>query len=331
MFLKPVEVPFYIEQYQAYVRRLPPSKLRNDLEAQLKKYWTGFKGEKLLEPILASFPDKDYLTFHDLRLFNGVHYFQIDYLILTEKFILILEVKNIAGTLTLDFLAHTLTRTLKNKREVFQDPTVQSEMLSRQLQDWLAEHCGYLPEIPVENFVVFASPATFIRFLNANNSEEQKVIRSSQMKKKTAAINSRMTTKVSSSKMLKSVSDELLKNHHPKILDLVGDGSVRLEELIKGVQCPYCDYIPMTRLHRNWKCPSCQQTSPKAYLQALRDYQLLMGPKITTQDCKQFLQLDSASTSKYLLQTIHPNYSGNTKDRMYYLSSSENTSSENRR
>ncbi|MET1250129.1 nuclease-related domain-containing protein [Sporolactobacillus sp. STCC-11] len=323
MFLKPVELPFYIEQYQAYVRRLPPSKLRNDLEAQYKKYWTGFKGEKLLEPILASLPDKDYLTIHDLRLFNGVHYFQIDYLVLTAKFILILEVKNIAGTLTLDFLSHSLTRTLNNKREVFQDPTVQSEMLSRQLQDWLAEHCDYLPEIPVEDLVVFASPATFIRFLNANNHKEQKVIRSSQMKKKVAAINSRMTTRIISSKMLRSVSEELLKNHHPKTLDLIGDGSVSVEELIKGVQCPYCECIPMIRLHRNWKCPSCQQTSPKAYLRALRDYRLLMGSKITTQDCKEFLQLASSSTSKYLLQTTHPNHSGNTRARMYYLSSSE--------
>ncbi|MCQ2009451.1 NERD domain-containing protein [Sporolactobacillus sp. STSJ-5] len=319
MFLKTVEVPVYIEQYQAYVRRLPPSQLRHNLESQFKKYWTGFRGEQMLEPLLASLPDKEYLIFHDLRLFNGVHYFQIDYLILTAKFILVLEVKNIAGTLTLDFLAHILTRLLNNKREIFQDPTVQSEMLKKQLQDWLAEHCGYLPGMPVEDIVVFASPSTFIRFINAINHEDQKVIRSSQLKKKTIAINNQLNSRVISSKMLKSVSKELIKGHHPKTLDLIRDGTVSCVDLIKGVRCPHCDYIPMIRLHRNWKCPSCRQTAPKAYFQALQDYRLLMGPKITTQDCKQFLQLESTSTSKYLLQTMHPNYTGNTSNRTYYL------------
>lgn len=103
MFIKPVKMPYYIKQYEAYSRRLRPGPLRDEIEQTTKKYKAGFKGEKFIGNFLDSLSIKDSFLFHDLRLFNGVHYFQIDFLLLTLYFFLILEVKNIFGTMTLDF------------------------------------------------------------------------------------------------------------------------------------------------------------------------------------------------------------------------------------
>ncbi|RYL95100.1 NERD domain-containing protein [Sporolactobacillus sp. THM7-4] len=319
MFVKPVEIPYYFKQYEAYARRLPPGPLRNDIEEQIRKYKIGFNGEKSIEPYLRSILDKDCLVFHDLRLFNGIHCFQIDFLILTLKVFILLEVKNIAGTLTLDFLSHNLVRKFNQKTEAFQDPTVQSETLKQQLQDWLAVHCDKVPEMPIEDIVVFAGPGTFVHCLNATAHQDQKIVRGPQVRKKILEITNRYPAKILTPKIIKSLSEHLIKSHQPKKIDLISSGRMTSDNLLKGVRCPHCSHIPMTRINKNWKCPACQKTSPKAYINTLRDYRLINGPKITNHQLRDLLILDSESTAKYLLRSLNLKYEGKNKNRIYYL------------
>ncbi|MFD2693304.1 nuclease-related domain-containing protein [Sporolactobacillus shoreicorticis] len=42
---------------------------------------------------LSHLPDKDFHIFHNLRLYDHVDYFQIDFLVLCDRYALILEVK----------------------------------------------------------------------------------------------------------------------------------------------------------------------------------------------------------------------------------------------
>lgn len=319
MFVKPVKMPYFIKQYEAYLRRLRPGPLRDEIEQKAKKYKAGFNGEKFVGKFLNSLSIKDSCLFYDLRLFNGIHYFQIDFLLLTLSFFLILEVKNILGTMTLDFSSHSMIRKFNQKSDIFQDPTVQSEMLKQQFQDWMADHCAYVPDIPVEDLVVFAGPSTFVDFSNITTNQERKIVRGPQINKKIMDIFAQYPTSVTNKQTLKLLSQQLINSHHPKKIDLISSGMVKPGDLLKGVRCPHCGHIPMQRMNRNWKCPSCFQTSPKAHLDAFRDYCLINGPKITNKQCREFLLLDSSSNARYLLQSLDLKYEGRTRKRVYYL------------
>ncbi|WP_430103751.1 nuclease-related domain-containing protein [Peribacillus simplex] len=73
----------------------------------------GYNGEYRVFQSLKSLPEKEYLLFHDLRLFGSPFPFQMDILILTSSFLLILEVKNMAGEI---FKCSAFTMERKSKK-----------------------------------------------------------------------------------------------------------------------------------------------------------------------------------------------------------------------
>ncbi|WP_353957948.1 nuclease-related domain-containing protein [Peribacillus sp. ACCC06369] len=76
------------------MRRLPPGHAKQPaIIADIKKIKAGYNGEYRVFQSLIALPEKEYLLFHDLRLIGSPFPFQIDILILTSSFLLILEVK----------------------------------------------------------------------------------------------------------------------------------------------------------------------------------------------------------------------------------------------
>ncbi|MDA6162049.1 nuclease-related domain-containing protein, partial [Escherichia coli] len=72
---------------------------------------------------LSHLPDKEFTILHDLRLFNGSTYS----LILSPYFALIIEVKNILGTLLFDETFNQFIRTRNEKEEGFPNPLIQAK------------------------------------------------------------------------------------------------------------------------------------------------------------------------------------------------------------
>jgi hypothetical protein len=90
--------PIKVLKLYALLRRILPNQpLRQDIESELMKIEAGYKRELSLDYHLSFLPDKEYIILHNIRLSYKTFYFQIDTLILHTNFILILEVKNIAG------------------------------------------------------------------------------------------------------------------------------------------------------------------------------------------------------------------------------------------
>nr|WP_276310196.1 nuclease-related domain-containing protein [Bacillus salacetis] len=90
------------------------------------------------------------------RLFDGTHYFQIDSVIITGKYILIVETKNMPGTLNFDTEFNQLIRTNEKVEEAFSDPMIQVKRHKAQLRKWLA--CLHLSHLPIESLVVISTP-----------------------------------------------------------------------------------------------------------------------------------------------------------------------------
>lgn len=100
MFIKEFSLPLEIQKTQILCKWLPEEHPRRlQVENDLSRLLRGYKGEKAMTYYLDFLPNKDFYIFHNLRLPSGKYFFQIDYLILTKQYALILECKNFYGTL----------------------------------------------------------------------------------------------------------------------------------------------------------------------------------------------------------------------------------------
>ena len=92
MILKERQVPDIVEKLEALLRRLPPDHAKKDtIDKELARYTAGYAGELRLNYPL-SFLDNNYYTLHDVRIFDGSHYVQMDTSILHQCCFFILEV-----------------------------------------------------------------------------------------------------------------------------------------------------------------------------------------------------------------------------------------------
>ena len=124
----------------------------------------GYWGEQSVRSILEVLPKNEYFIFHDLRLQGKPYPFQIDLLVLSSFFFLILEVKNMAGELYFDDSFKQIIRTLNDQNEAFDDPVLQVNLQRKQLLAWLS--AKKLPPIPIETLVVSANSKAVLRAEN---------------------------------------------------------------------------------------------------------------------------------------------------------------------
>jgi hypothetical protein len=86
---------------EALLRRLPKNHVkRTKIMEELSRRWAGYKGEASLDFHLRNLDEKNYLILHDLNLPDGKYNCQIDALLLSPNFALIIEIKNMTGKLT---------------------------------------------------------------------------------------------------------------------------------------------------------------------------------------------------------------------------------------
>jgi hypothetical protein len=318
MIKKPRKVPKQIEQLEAILKRLAPDHLKvPELSANLSKRLAGYKGEKGLDYPLSFLADEQYHIFHDLRLFDGTHYFQIDTLILSQRLILLLEVKNIMGTLYFDSNFNQLIRTLDEKKEPFPDPIIQSDRHCDQLRKWLLLY--NFMKIPIESLVVISSSRTILDTSPNNEQIYNKVIHSGKLPFKIKSLNELYHKERLNRRVFLELSNELLNGHRELEVNILKQYKIDKSELIKGVQCPDCFVIPMERGKGNWVCLSCGLVSKCAHVPALKDYSILIGTTITNQEARDFLKIPSSTVVKKLLISMGIKSVGKNKGRVYIL------------
>ena len=316
LICKPRKVPRINQQFEALLRRLPMDHMkREQIAADFAKRQAGFAGEQSLDYPL-SFLEEDFYIFHDLRLFDGSHYFQIDTLILCKGFILILEVKNIQGTLFFDTDFNQLIRTKSDMTEAFPDPLLQVERQHSQLFKWLNNY--KLSKIPIETLIVISSPRTILQTAPNNHPLYEKVIHSAKLPSIISSFREKHPP-ILKSIQLNRLADNIIQNHHPLETDILAQYFIEREEIIKGVFCYGCSHVPISRRNGIWYCPQCGKASRDAHLQALADYFLLFGNSITNHSARDFLCVGSSSTVNKILRTLNFSSKGTNRWRVYHF------------
>ncbi|MCD7035399.1 NERD domain-containing protein [Metabacillus sp. GX 13764] len=317
MIIKERTKPTVMLQLEALLRRLPAQhRKRSQIEADLARYTAGYNGEKSIDYHLSFLPEKEFFILHDLRLPSASHFFQMDTLILHANFILILEVKNISGTLVFDQNFHQLIRRIGEKEEAFPDPFLQAARHKKQLQQWLATK--YFNDIPLEFLVVISSPSTLIKMVTFNQSFYKKIVHSAVICDRINELLLIQRSPLLEQTSIRRLSRLLQKNHTIKLKPVLEQYQLKLSDCSTGVYCPSCLALPMNRIHGKWVCRECTRQSEKAYLSSLEDYFLLTNsPAISNKEFRSFLNIHSKTMAFNLLSASGLKHVNARKSRVY--------------
>ncbi|TYS70374.1 NERD domain-containing protein [Sutcliffiella horikoshii] len=288
MIVKERDFPVNILFLQAIERRLKedhPSMPRvKELIAKLIK---GYKGESAIDYPLSQFQNQN---------------FHIDTLLLSANFISLLEVKNMGGTIYFDRKFNQLTQTYMGNVKYYQCPIIQVSNQERLLKQWIEQFD--IPSLPLTSFVVISNPSCMIQADPGDKSTNQKVIHGHFLPTKIEQQQTISNKQILSNEVIHNLASTIMKHHKVKPTLTLRQLNITPSELLSGVQCSSCMFIPMQRTHSFWYCPKCNYKSKRAHIQALRDYCLLFNETISNKEAREFLLVSSTNVIKRILSSI---------------------------
>jgi ribosomal protein L37AE/L43A len=316
LIMKRLQVPVSILQRMALLRMLPHHHIvRKDVIRDLKKFMKGYYGERDCCYYLSLLPDEKYLIFHALRLKDKKE-FQMDIVLLSRAFILIIEVKNIAGKLIFKKGSDQVIQVYENEETGLPNPIAQVNRQRSQFLNWLNK--WKIKGLPVEHLVINSKTSTIIETTPDNMQIFNHLIFAEKLLEKIQELEERHPTPQTTQKTLTSLSDFLLQEHLDTISNLSEIYNLSKKDLIIGVNCPLCKNSIMKWTAGNWVCIKCKSISKTAHLQTVDDYFFIIGPTITRREFREFLQIESDVCARRKLLSLNLPHTGTKRGTKYY-------------
>lgn len=298
------------------IKRLPKDfsmKEKMRIEDQLYRIQAGFSGELKVDRYLESIEylhSKIVLTDLHLSTRSGKT-FQIDTLIVSRKYILILEVKNIKGDLYFKTNPHFLLRKLNDDSTRMECPITQMEVAKINLSHWLKQN-GIHMEVHGE--VVLSNQSAFIKEI----PESSPVI---YMKRLTILLQEMeslpdLLDEPQLQEIVKRISEQ--KNNY-KPLPLCKTFNINPADLKIGQLCKKCNEKLVYKTERIRFCLYCEVEQPNNHKELMIDWFLLVDNSITNEQCRYFFDVKEQHHVRYILKTFGLIKKGKGKNARYYL------------
>ncbi|TMW72171.1 nuclease-related domain-containing protein [Alteribacter natronophilus] len=318
MFIKPIDKPLRLLKLEALARRLPHNHPKHqEILQKLYRAEAGYSGEKSLHYYLTQKAGRQYRILHSVKLNTLGHDFQMDFLLLHQTHLLILEVKNIAGTLRFEPDRHQVIWTKPdNSVKVLPDFYLQAIIQKEHLANWISE--ADLPQIPINPLVVISNPNCRLEIPPQFNNHPsiRNMIRSAYLPTR---LSSELNQHSKATFSLSKLESLILEHNLPDDQCILKETGVKPGELTTGVLCPACLNKRMIKHRYRWLCSHCGKKSRNAHVDTLIDFSLLVGPLITNIEFRWFAQIESASTAKHLLRELKLPVAGHNRGRFYSL------------
>ncbi|TMW72204.1 nuclease-related domain-containing protein [Alteribacter natronophilus] len=320
---KPRPASLQLLTAEAALRRISSSHPKYPfIELDLRKAKAGVKGEKSVAHFLSLINLTDKFVYHNLRLKrDDQHHFELDTLIISPHYLLIIEVKYFSGEwVELREYPNQLTQfTYEQTRRTYEDPILQVKEQRKNLANWLVRR--NLPSLPIEYLVIMPNSSCELRF-HENYKEYKRVIRLPSLEQNLISFD---TFHKRSSGIPKSdinlLDERLLAEHCPPASHGITRYALQEDEIKKGIHCPQCRSIPMIRKKCTWHCPFCDYFSSAKIpgRETLMDYFLLVNDTINNRQVRDFCLVDTPRQARNLLRGLNLEYCGSTKGRVYLL------------
>ncbi|WP_059172444.1 nuclease-related domain-containing protein [Bacillus sp. FJAT-27445] len=316
MLIKARGVPIWIQCLEALLKLLPQDhRLIPDIRRNLKYRRKGYKGEKSSDYYAQLLDPKHFLILHDLCLdHNGLH-FQIDSLILTTRFIIVIEIKTLEGELFFNGETGQLTVSRHETISGADNPLVQALNHCNQLKDWLITH--KLKDMSMEHLAIISNTQSVIRCSNRETANHVGTDKSLPLK--VMELSKRYKKELLTDKELKRTAKALKKAHSPKPIKIMDFFKLNQDEFLTGNPCPNCDNRPMKRKKAYWQCLNCHTKAKDVHKEIIAAYLLIISPVISVKECCRFLHLPSSQVARRLLVSMGLVASGINKGRVYSL------------
>ncbi|WP_047981156.1 nuclease-related domain-containing protein [Ornithinibacillus contaminans] len=302
--------------YEALFRCLKPNYRKHKfLIEEHANYLAGYRGEKSADYTLSIYPQKDAFIYQDLRLKNGSFFFQIDTLIVTNKFMLILEIKNLKSEIEYDSTTQQLIQHDGERKKGYKSPILQAQTQKLHLTNWLQQF--NLPPIPIETIAVLSNPSTILSY-TGDKDISNKLIHLETLHSKLAELYSTFISEKYDQNTLRKLNKLLLREDTPYKPNLLKQFNILPEHLIDGIACPSCNIFPMQYSKRRWNCSQCGSEDKNAHERLILDYFLLHKSVIRNKECRDLLKIDSQKTAHRLLNSMNLKYSGENSGRKYH-------------
>ncbi|WP_431810644.1 NERD domain-containing protein [Lysinibacillus capsici] len=174
-----IEVIQLIEQYKNALNKTTDPVEMERINEQIKLLELGLKGEKsVLFELQNAFLPLHIL--HDVRIVHNDFKAQIDFVVLTRKFILLIEVKNYYGNILVNEKDEFVRQVYKGNKLVFQEgfysPVRQVERQAEVFEAYMKE-MGAVTRTPIKHAVVFTNNRTVINTKKASKQVKEKIMR----------------------------------------------------------------------------------------------------------------------------------------------------------
>ncbi len=282
------------------------------MEDVLYQKSAGYAGEIQVDKYLESieFPELTrILTDVELSI-NPKSSIQIDTLILTPSYAFILEIKNIAGTLTYISNPPHFERTHENKKTIVIDcPIMQLENNKTTLDIWLERN-----NFPLKStgMIVMANHKTSVK----NAPPVMPIMYGKHLplyfrKKKSEKP---LLTK----NQFYALFEKLQQNqqrYNP--FPLCEKNGIDPAQLKKGVICNSC-FINLVRTNnQTWTCPACKKEFKQPFFDGLQDWFMLINNKISNEECRDFFRMKDKYAANYILKKLPLKREGKSKTTFY--------------
>lgn len=283
------------------------------IEDQLYRVQAGFSGELKVDRYLESIEclhSKIVLTNLHLSTKSGKT-FQVDTLIISRKYILLLEIKNIKGELYFETHPHFLLRKLNDESTRMECPITQIEVAKINLSHWLRQN-GIHMEVHGE--VVLSNQSAFIKEIPKNSP----VI---YMKRLTILLQEmeNLPDLLDEYKLQEIVKRTEKQQNNYKALPLCKTFNINPADLKTGQLCKKCDEKLIYKTERIRFCPYCEVEQPNNYKELMIDWFLLMDNSISNEQCRYFFDVKERHHVRYILRTFGLIKKGRGKNALYYL------------
>ncbi|EGQ26875.1 hypothetical protein HMPREF9372_1147 [Sporosarcina newyorkensis 2681] len=272
----------------------------------------GYAGEIKVDRFLeASDLPEPFRVFTDLQLsIHSNSSIQIDTLLVTPSYLLILEVKNIAGTL--HYIQHPphFECTYEDGKTIAIDcPMMQLENNKTALDLWLSRQ-GFA--VRSTGLIVMANNNAIIK----NAPEQMKMIHAKHLPHYFRTMESRK--RILTDKQFQQLVERLHSaepTYHP--YPLLEKYRLNREHIRAGLICTYCHGKLDRMNHMSWKCSQCGQSANQPYKEGLQDWFMIMKNSITNKECREFLGLKDSDAARYILKSATLDKVGRSRSVQY--------------
>lgn len=276
------------------------------LQEKIQRAEAGIFGEMLVTRELSeiSHPPLDWITnFQFLSPHNSSY--QIDFILILQHCLVILEVKNITGMVRYMPHSHEFQR-VKSTGEIdsFRNPFDQAYRHQQLLETLLKKNNISLP--------VFFS----VIMTNSNSTIDTSlkgypIIHLSYLRRYLSHLDSSSTMQKTNTQRVKKL---LLK--HSQILP--PKKIVPADELVRGIICIQCNG-QMNYMHGISICTNCSYKTRLGILETIRDFYLLIGDQITNEKLRWFSLIESSFTTSKILSRLIFEKHGNSVATTYTI------------